>query len=246
MQTISQFSSNFNGISQFPLHFGLQNTSQNHLKIDSGRFWRQSGIDLVLQGRIWMDSERLGLDFSLIWARFCLYFRVDRAWLLQTIARWTICISCCTQHGIVAFTLHFLADTWNSSHPYAHRTSAAPNGVHGVLNSLTNSANKVYYISTLHSFNVWIRLFLMKPSSKLCLPGPHGPPNGPKIEILFSKIAFLAVQKKASKFEWKKCKKSEKITNFEVPRPSKNPPKIGLTSKSPKTCKFIIFFDIFY
>ena len=97
---------------EFPLHFGLQNSSQNHLKIDSGRFWRQSGIVLVLQGRIWMDSERLGLDFSLIWDRFCLYFRVDRAWLLQTIARWTICISCCTQHGIVAFTLHFLADIW--------------------------------------------------------------------------------------------------------------------------------------
>ena len=59
-----------------------------------------------------MDSERLGLEFSLIWARFCLYFRMDRAWLLQTITRWTICISCCTHHGIVALTLHFLADIW--------------------------------------------------------------------------------------------------------------------------------------
>ena len=97
---------------KFPLHFGLQNTPPNHLKIDSGSFWRQSGIDLGLQGRIWMDSERLGLDFPLTWARFGLYFWVDRAWLLQTIAGWTICISCCTQHGIVAFTLHFLAAIW--------------------------------------------------------------------------------------------------------------------------------------
>ena len=95
-----------------PCHFGLLNTPANHLKTDSGSFWRRSGIVLVLQGRIWMNSERLGLDFSLIWARFWLYFRVDRAWLLQTIARWTICISCCTQHGIVAFTLHFLTDIW--------------------------------------------------------------------------------------------------------------------------------------
>ena len=55
---------------KFPLHFELQNTSPSHLKIDSGSFWRQSGIDLVLQGRIWMDSERLGLDFSLIWRLF--------------------------------------------------------------------------------------------------------------------------------------------------------------------------------
>ena len=74
----------FMGIHKFPLHFGLENATQNHLKIDSGSFWRRSGMDLVLQGRIWMDSERLGLDFSWIWARFCLYFRVDQAWLLQT------------------------------------------------------------------------------------------------------------------------------------------------------------------
>ena len=71
---------------RFPLHFGLQNTPPNHLKIDSGSFWRQSGIDLVLQGRICMDSERPGLDFSLIWVRFLLDFWMYRAWLLQTIA----------------------------------------------------------------------------------------------------------------------------------------------------------------
>ena len=113
MQTWSQFSINFHRIGQISTPLWAPNASQqNHLKIDSGSFWRQSGINLVLQGRIWMDSERLGLECSLIWARFCLYFRMDRAWLLQTITRWTISISCCTHHGIVAFTLHFLADVW--------------------------------------------------------------------------------------------------------------------------------------
>ena len=44
--------------------FVLQNTYQNHLKIDSGSLWRRFGIDLVLQGRIWVDSGWFGLDFS--------------------------------------------------------------------------------------------------------------------------------------------------------------------------------------
>ena len=54
--------------------------------MDSGRFWRQSGIDLVLQGRIWMDSERLGLDFSWIWVRFCLIFEwIERGFCKQSL-----------------------------------------------------------------------------------------------------------------------------------------------------------------
>ena len=71
---------------EFLLHFKLQNKTPNHLKFDSGRFWRQSGIDLVLQGRIWMDSERLGLDFPLIWARFCFYFEwIERGFCKQSL-----------------------------------------------------------------------------------------------------------------------------------------------------------------
>ena len=107
----------------FVPHFGLENTSQNHLKIDSGSLWRRFGIDLVLQGPIWVDWDWLGLDFSSIWARFWLYFWMGQAWFLRTIALWTKCINCCTQPQIFAFT-------WNLSNCHlvrrvAHRASAA-------------------------------------------------------------------------------------------------------------------------
>ena len=48
---------------------------QNHLYIDFGSFSHRFGIDLVLQGRIWMDSDWPGLDFSLILDWFLLYFK---------------------------------------------------------------------------------------------------------------------------------------------------------------------------
>ena len=48
---------------------------QNHLNIDFEGISRRVGIDLVLQGRIWMDSDWPGLDFSLILDRFWLYFK---------------------------------------------------------------------------------------------------------------------------------------------------------------------------
>ena len=50
-------------------------------------------------------------------------------------------------------------------------------------------------------------LFLFSQALSFSLPGLHDPPNGPKIEIFFSKIAFFTVQKKASKFVWKKMRK---------------------------------------
>ena len=71
---------------------------QNHLNIWLLELSRRFVIDLVLQGRIWMDSDWPGLDFSLIWDRFWLYFQMEWTYLLQTMAGWTICINCCTQH----------------------------------------------------------------------------------------------------------------------------------------------------
>ena len=54
----------------------------NHANIDFGSFSRRFGIDLVLQGRIWMDSERLGLDFSLIW---CIFEWIERGFCKQSL-----------------------------------------------------------------------------------------------------------------------------------------------------------------
>ena len=127
---------------KFPLHFDLQDTPPNHLKIDSGSFWRQSGIDLVLQGRIWMDSERLGLEFSLIWARFWLYFRMNRAWRRGFCKR-----SLDEQYALVAALIMALL----LSHCIFSLTSGAagcasrlrrPRRVHGVLDPNNNSAQK--------------------------------------------------------------------------------------------------------
>ena len=57
---------------------------QNHLNIDFGSFSRRFGIDLVLQGRIWMDSDRPGLDFPLILNRLWLYFKwMERSFCKQ-------------------------------------------------------------------------------------------------------------------------------------------------------------------
>ena len=59
---------NFFGFLQNLDDFGLilrpQNALQNHLKIDFGSLRRRSGINLVLQGQIWVDSGWFGLDFS--------------------------------------------------------------------------------------------------------------------------------------------------------------------------------------
>ena len=129
VQMISQFSSNFNGIHEFPFHFGLQNTSKNHLKLDSGHFWRQPGIDLVLQGRIWMDSECFGVDFSLIWARFCFWSgssvafankSLDKQYALLAALNMARCFhiafSCC---HLVRRDAH---RAWNPSHPLGCKT----------------------------------------------------------------------------------------------------------------------------
>ena len=57
---------------------------QNHLNIDFGSFSRRFDIDLVLQGRIWMDSDWPGLDFSLFLDRFWLYFKwIERSFCKQ-------------------------------------------------------------------------------------------------------------------------------------------------------------------
>ena len=68
----------------FSPHFYFQNALQNHLNIDFGSFSRRFGIDLVLQGRIWMDSDWPGLDFSMILDRFWLYFEwIERSFCKQ-------------------------------------------------------------------------------------------------------------------------------------------------------------------
>ena len=48
----------------FRLILRPQNTLRNHLKIDFGSLRRRFGINLVLQGRLWVDSGWFGLDFS--------------------------------------------------------------------------------------------------------------------------------------------------------------------------------------
>ena len=108
---------------EFPVHFGLQNTPPNHLKIDSGRFWRQSGIDLVLQGRIWMDSERLGLDFLLIWVRFCLYFEwIERGFCKQSLDEQYALVAALN----MALLLYIAFSRWHLVRRGAHRAWNPP------------------------------------------------------------------------------------------------------------------------
>ena len=48
----------------FRLILRPQNALRNHLKIDFGSLRRRSGTNLVLQGRIWVDSGWFGLHFG--------------------------------------------------------------------------------------------------------------------------------------------------------------------------------------
>ena len=109
-----------------------------------------------------------------------------------------------------------------------------PRRVHGVLDPKSNSAKKsipqrdIHYIRRMDS--TWERLCLLQPSSKLCLPGPHIPPNGPKITVLFCKTWFFAVRKKSSKFAWvkntKKWKNHQFLRSPALQKSSKNRSKI--------------------
>ena len=120
-----------------------------------------------------------------------------RAWLLQTIVGHILygALACAKlllellQETAARIYLRLSVTPCSAAVRAQH--SAAPEGVHGVLDAEREEAKKsilqrdIHYLRRMDS--TWERLFLLKPSSKLCLPGPHDPPNGPKITVLFSK-----------------------------------------------------------
>ena len=102
-----------------------------------------------------------------------------------------------------------------------------PRRVHGVLDPNNNSAKKsmlqrdIHYLRRMDS--TWERLCLLQPSSKLCLPGPHIPPNGPKIEMFLPKTRIFGRAKKG--FEICMVKNAKKGKKSPILR-SPDPPKI--------------------
>ena len=112
----------------FSPHFDLQNAPPKSLKYWLWELSRRFVIDLVLQGRIWMDSDWPGLDFSLIWDWFWLYFKwIERSFCKQRLDE---------QYALIA-ALNMSQHRNLLSHWFFSLTSGAagsPKGVHGVLN----------------------------------------------------------------------------------------------------------------
>ena len=125
-----------------------------------------------------------------------------------------------------------------------------PEGCRACQTQTTTQPKKVYYKGIYITFDVWIQhardFASFSQALSFAYRGRTDRPMGPKQKSFFQKPDFLPSEKRLRNLHGKKCEKSEKITNFEVPRPSKNPPKISLKSKFQKTCKFIICFQIFY
>ena len=96
-------------------------------------------------------------------------------------------------------------NTWNS---------AAPEGVHGVLDQTTTQPKKVYYKGIYITFDVSIQHGRDFASFSQALSFAYrvrtDRQTGPKSQYFFPKTWFFAVRKKASKFEGKKCEKMRK------------------------------------
>ena len=109
----------------FSPHFDLQNAPPKSLKYWLLELSRRFVIDLVLQGRIWMDSDWPGLDFSLILDRFWLYFKwSERTFCKQWLDEQYALIAALN----IAICCHIGFSRWHLVRRAAHRASTAPEG----------------------------------------------------------------------------------------------------------------------
>ena len=106
----------------FSPHFDLQNAPPKSLKYWLLELSRRFVIDLVLQGRIWMDSDWPGHDFSLILDRFWLYFKwSERTFCKQWLDEQYALIAALN----IAICCHTDFSQWHLVRRAAHRASAA-------------------------------------------------------------------------------------------------------------------------
>ena len=127
----------------FSPHFDLQNAPPKSLKYWLLELSRRFVIDLVLQGRIWMDSGWPGLDFSLILDRFWLYFKwSERTFCKQWLDEQYALIAALN----IAICCHIGFSRWHLVRRAAHHASAA---------SPTGSARRAEYKSISLTFPTW-------------------------------------------------------------------------------------------
>ena len=145
----------------FSPHFDLQNAPPKSLKYWLLELSRRFVIDLVLQGRIWMDSDWPGLDFSLIWHWFRLYFKwIERSFCKQWLDEQYALIAALN----IAICCHIDFSRWHLVRRAAHRASAAPEGCTACWIQKTTEAKKsilqrdIHYLRRMDS--TWERLWI--------------------------------------------------------------------------------------
>ena len=158
----------------------------------------------MLQYRIWVDCDGLRLDVSSISA-------------LQNVSsanQSRVYYCCCNAVARIA-----AGNTWThllglsfppcSTAVRAQHLHRLPTGVHGVLDRLKNLVNKVAYVFIIISPSTsgcnMDGLFLIKPSSKLCLLGPHGLPNWSIFSATLRKWRQICVNPSRTQLPQSKC-----------------------------------------